>query len=712
MKKLILVFTLIKMIGLSFISYAKPSEDFRVNDNSGSSDQIMPRIAADGTINFIVVWQDGRNGNWDIYGQLYTCNGLKQGENFKINEGAGIGNQCSPSVALDCNGNFTVVWRDDNDHSIYGQRFSPNGTKIGNNFKISDTPVPSYENHPAIATDLNGNFIVVWHDFDNLLFCQRYDDQAVKRGINFLIDGSGANQYYPDIVIAANGNFIVVWGDNRRNQANDVFGRQFNDEGTAIGSSFLVSDPLPSYQSDPRIAMDGTGDFVVVWEDTRNEPSWNFGDVYGQRISSDGKLIGINFKVNDNNDYSYQAGAAITTNMDDNRFLVAWDDYRHGWDDIDIYGRYFSADGEATLPGSRINQDIGMNIQHSVDVKWVKNRVYFVWTDNRVAGQGKDIIAQIQVFNSSPEANAGEDQTVESTMPNSGEVTLYGGGSTDPDGDQLTYTWHENNNIIAGPTVNPISQVKLTLGGHIIELTVDDAKGGTDTDDVIINVVDTTPPTLKISLLPNVLWPPNHKMVDIQADVFVIDICDPAPSVYLASVVSNEPDNGLGDGDKPNDIQGADFGTFDTEFQLRAERSGTGSGRIYTVTYSASDASGNSFNVSDSVFVPHNLGKSLSLNESIYIPEKFELFQNYPNPFNPETEISYQIPKSCLVSLIVYNQMGQTIRTLKNENQEPGKYVIRWDGKDNFGGQVSSGIYMYVLKAGEFQETKKAILLQ
>jgi hypothetical protein len=74
----------------------------------------------------------------------------------------------------------------------------------------------------------------------------------------------------------------------------------------------------------------------------------------------------------------------------------------------------------------------------------------------------------------------------------------------------------------------------------------------------------------------------------------------------LTSITSNEPDNGLGDGDEPNDIQEADFGTPDTQFKLRSERSGTGSGRVYEVVYTVTDGSGNSTQASAEAVVPHD----------------------------------------------------------------------------------------------------------
>jgi pimeloyl-ACP methyl ester carboxylesterase len=122
-------------------------------------------------------------------------------------------------------------------------------------------------------------------------------------------------------------------------------------------------------------------------------------------------------------------------------------------------------------------------------------------------------------------------------------------------------------------------------------------------------VGDTTPPNLEVTLEPNVLWPPNHRLVEVQANISVTDDTDPQPEVTLVSIVSSEPDDGLGDGDTLNDIQEADFGVDDRVIYLRAERSGTGADRIYTVTYRATDDSGNQMETSETVIVPHDFGK-------------------------------------------------------------------------------------------------------
>jgi len=132
-----------------------------------------------------------------------------------------------------------------------------------------------------------------------------------------------------------------------------------------------------------------------------------------------------------------------------------------------------------------------------------------------------------------------------------------------------------------------------------------DAYRSSDHDPVIIglDVCDEIAPTFdEMSVTPDMLWPANHKYVDVTATVVVSDNFDPNPTVELVSVESNEPDEGLGDGDTTDDIVILD----DFHFKLRSERSGMGTGRIYTITYMVTDACGNEAYATVTVSVPHN----------------------------------------------------------------------------------------------------------
>ena len=108
-----------------------------------------------------------------------------------------------------------------------------------------------------------------------------------------------------------------------------------------------------------------------------------------------------------------------------------------------------------------------------------------------------------------------------------------------------------------------------------------------------------------LSLDPDRLWPPNHKMEPVWATVVATDNC-PVVNYALTSIVSDEPDNGAADGNTVDDIQNAAIGTPDLQFDLRAERAGNGDGRVYTATYTAVDGSGNDAADSATVEVPKN----------------------------------------------------------------------------------------------------------
>ena len=94
------------------------------------------------------------------------------------------------------------------------------------------------------------------------------------------------------------------------------------------------------------------------------------------------------------------------------------------------------------------------------------------------------------------------------------------------------------------------------------------------------------------------------------------------------------------------------------------------------------------------------------------LPQVYSLSPNYPNPFNPETTISFSLSKASDVSLNIYNIKGQLVKILVNESKELGNHSVVWNGKDNNDSKVSSGVYFYRIKAGEFTDMKKMLLIK
>jgi YVTN family beta-propeller protein len=208
--------------------------------------------------------------------------------------------------------------------------------------------------------------------------------------------------------------------------------------------------------------------------------------------------------------------------------------------------------------------------------------------------------------NRAPRADAGADQVAAARADAcAANVTLDGTGSSDPDGDTLSFRWTGPFGEASGPTPT----VEMPHGASTVNLEVSDGKGGSATDTVRITVMDVTAPAISgVSATPAVLSPPNHKMVSVTVSATATDNCDPAPSVRIVEVSSNEPDNGPGDGNASPDWR--IIGPLAVD--LRAERSGCGTGRVYTITLESADASGNAARAEARVTVPHDSRKARS----------------------------------------------------------------------------------------------------
>jgi hypothetical protein len=154
--------------------------------------------------------------------------------------------------------------------------------------------------------------------------------------------------------------------------------------------------------------------------------------------------------------------------------------------------------------------------------------------------------------------------------------------------------------------------------------------------------------------------------------------------VLIDTTFANGPNGQLGDGVQQNDL------LFSSSFPFLApphEGYENKHGRTYIGPIGLSGSSNN-------------------------IPKKFSLEQNYPNPFNPTTQIKFDISKTLNVTLKIYDILGREVRTLVNEIKSAGSYSVMWDGKNNSGNQISSGVYFYRLEAGDFTGIKKMVLVK
>jgi hypothetical protein len=154
-----------------------------------------------------------------------------------------------------------------------------------------------------------------------------------------------------------------------------------------------------------------------------------------------------------------------------------------------------------------------------------------------------------------------------------------------------------------------------------------------------------------------------------------------------------------------NSFQLGDGGSQLLEISFTPSQAGLRTGRLSLVS---NDPGWDTLSIALSGF-----GEDITVLERLTnLPRQFAIYQNYPNPFNPSTTISYELPKSSEVSLVVYNLLGQKVRTLVNGNVKAGRHKVRWSGRNDRGQSVASGIYIYRFEAGDYQKTVKMILLK
>jgi len=698
---------------------------------------------------------------YDIYGCRVSPSGTVL-DSTGIVISAAAGDQSGGSVAFDGT-NYLVVWTDQrsgNDSDIYGCRVSPSGSVLDPD-GVALSAAAGDQGGGSVAFD-GTNYLVVWTDYSRDIWGCRVTPSLIildPSGINISTEGWGG-----PFVSFDGTNYLVVW--------DGVYGRRVSPSGTVLDTADIHISMVGG--SFPSVAF-GDTNYLVVWEDRRNTSSENYSDIYGCRMSPSGTVldsenIGISGAAN-----SLWYPSAIFGNTN---YLVVWEDYRGGSDDVDIYGCRVSPSGSVLDPACIPISTAAGYSELSPSVAFDGTNYLVVWADCR-NGSDVDIygcrvsqsgtVLDTAGFAVSTVPGGQGSPAVAFDGANYLVVWTYSRGGSDSDIygcriDQLG-TVLDPGGIAISTAANNQGVPSVAFDGTNYLVVWEDYRSGSDSDIYGCRVSPAgailEPAGIAISTAANNQRRPsvsfdgtNYLVVwqDKRSGGGRISICecrvsqsgtvlDPSGIAISTGPTLQESPSVAFDGTNYLVVWEDYF--YDGERNIcgcRIGPSGDLIDSLFTVTTQSGDqvwptlaaGANGQILITYSGFTPYPYN-AMRIWGKFYpftgveeeptpgaLPQQFTLEQNYPNPFNSTTAISYQLSaisyQRSAVSLKIYNILGREVRTLVDEEQPAGNYRVLWDGRDNSGKGVSSGVYFCRLKVkGErlkVEKTRKMVLLR
>lgn len=349
------------------------------------SAQFAPAIASDGT-NYLAVWHDNRNNTGlDLYAARITTNGaILDASGFAIS--TAINDQWYPSVAF--NGtNYLVVWQDgrNGNQDIYSTLVSPGGELIETNATAVAT-VSNDQRLPTVST-LNGDFLIAWQDGRNGtsnqdVFAARVKGDGLLVETNGFIISDAANSQSAPVVTTVGTNYLVAWHDFRSGVNLDVYAARIDSDATVLDSTGIAISTAANNQWN--VSANGIGDTALIaWEDSRNGTD---DDVFAARINEDGTVIDANGLpvVQETNQQRRPAIAIL-----DGNFHITWQDDRLG-SGFDLHGATLRVSDGSVSPGGGTEISAAPNDQRFPATAQNGDQLLVIWEDIR-SGTDTDI---------------------------------------------------------------------------------------------------------------------------------------------------------------------------------------------------------------------------------------------------------------------------------------------------------------------------------
>lgn len=745
---------------------------FKVNTGPGNTTK-APAIAVSASGAFVVVWEDISSVFYNVYGQFYDASGTPVGSNFKINSDLGFFPHLRPRAEYNGSGNLVVVWEDyrSGEADIYFQRYDSSGSAVDTNILVTTDVASENQFLPDIDRAFDGRFVITYmdtRDGDLDIYLQRYSAAAVAGGSAVKVNNdAGSNEHWDPAVGSDSLNrFVVAWADYRSTPA--IYAQNYDSAGNTVGSNSQISS-LGAAQERFSTGIDRhrKGNYFIAWQDRRSD---NF-DIYGQRFSASETPVGINFKLNDDNFGAFQKDPAIITTPNGN-FYIAWEDYRSGY--ADIFLRGFNRFGNPLFTDTKVNSDVTLTDQVFPDIAADKSgNILVTWWD---LGPGSRIMGQ---FYNSALSPIGSNLKI---SDDTGSVVHYRPACAATGNGKFMVAWSDNRDVLITQNIyGQIFSGPGTFSGSNFKINDDTSSSdhlnpriGADTSSAFVVVwqdsrtgpsrifgkaynVNGTPdgpseaiqsdsantvqylPDISLSLQAGVIvWLEDRAAgTNIFAQRYVngiplgpnLAIADPSlglPRNPRVAMDKNEAffvtweDNRNGDWDIFGQFYYASNDSAGPDLRVNSE---AGSNLQLTpdvalardeayLAWADNRTPGSGLDIYARLVSYLGVDVKQPRVDLVSLPKEFLLLQNYPNPFNLTTQIGYALPRESEVQIRIYDVLGRQVKVFELGRQSAGFKIVAWDGKNDRGEEVSSGIYFYSVKAGEVVQIRKMTLLK
>ncbi len=276
-----------------------PLTDPLLVNTTTAGDQTFPAVSMDDDGDFVVAWtsygQDGSSSG--VYVRRYSAQGAALSDEIQVNTTT-TGRQQYPALALDSDGDFVVVWWNQDNNGIIGRRFNASAAPQGGEFQVN-VLTSTTQLFPRVAADPSGDFVVTWTGYvsnGTAVYARRYSADGTAQAAPAVVSsGASFPQRISSVDMDAAGNYVVAYNAYGTG-GNDVFARRYSMDGQAQGGTSRVNTTLPNGQYSAVVTVDPDGDYVVGW--ASYTPGSVSHDVYLQRYTSGGLKVGGEVRAN------------------------------------------------------------------------------------------------------------------------------------------------------------------------------------------------------------------------------------------------------------------------------------------------------------------------------------------------------------------------------------------------------------------------------